>query len=330
MNSFQNKNILFISVSFFGYQNEIFNSIVKRGGNVDLFDERPKNTFFTKALIRINRNSLGYLINKYYNKIINITQKRNYDYIFITKGESISSKSLIKLRKLHPKAKFILYLWDSIINNKNAIKNICYFDYVYSFDKNDCSRYNFRFLPLFYIDTYENNEIEEKKDIDLLFIGTIHSDRYNFIQKINKQILSYKLVSYYYMYFPSIILFYKMKFENKIPRKISKEEFHFKSLGKEDIAKYLRRSNIIIDIQHPKQTGLTMRSIETLGAKRKLITTNVSIKEYDFYNPNNILIIDRINPVIPMDFFTNPYEEVPLQIYKKYSLESWIETIFNS
>ena len=45
---------------------------------------------------------------------------------------------------------------------------------------------------------------------------------------------------------------------------------------------------------------------------------------YDFYNENNILIIDRENPVIDQNFIDLPYELLPNEIYEKYSLSSWI------
>ena len=73
-----------------------------------------------------------------------------------------------------------------------------------------------------------------------------------------------------------------------------------------------------------------MRSIEMLGAERKLITTNAAIKEYDFYNPNNICVIDRNNPVIDKQFLSIPYESVSPELYHKYSLDGWLEYIFTN
>ena len=58
--------------------------------------------------------------------------------------------------------------------------------------------------------------------------------------------------------------------------------------------------------------------------KRKFITTNKDIVNYDFYNSNNILVIDRKNPIIDFDFLMTPYEELDENIYYKYSLENWI------
>ena len=67
-----------------------------------------------------------------------------------------------------------------------------------------------------------------------------------------------------------------------------------------------------------------MRTIEILGLKRKFITTNKDIVNYDFYNPNNIMVIDREQPQIDFNFFDLPYEELDDNLYNKYSLKNWI------
>ena len=66
-----------------------------------------------------------------------------------------------------------------------------------------------------------------------------------------------------------------------------------------------------------------------IGARRKLITTNSNIKEYDFYHPANIFIVDRECPVIPDDFFKMDYQ-VNSDIYYKYSLDGWLDEIFTT
>ena len=73
-----------------------------------------------------------------------------------------------------------------------------------------------------------------------------------------------------------------------------------------------------------------MRTIETLGAKKKLITTNKQIIEYDFYNPANVLVVDRKNPVIPDVFMITPYVEIPQEIYNKYYIDSWRDTLLQN
>jgi hypothetical protein len=70
-----------------------------------------------------------------------------------------------------------------------------------------------------------------------------------------------------------------------------------------------------------------MRSLEAFGAHKKLITTNQSIRDYDFYSPNNICIIDRKNPQIPNSFFKEAFTPPELNLYQRYSLEGWVNEI---
>lgn len=320
------KRILFFSAQFFGYQYEITKAMQRQGAIVDYFDERPANNVIVKALIRINRNLLSYYIDYYYRKIIQQTQKYTYDYIFITKGESISEKILAQIKKVHFKAKVIVYHWDSIANNKNALCLLPFVDRVYSFDKTDCIQYNLCFLPLFYIDDYTRVCTSPSNiKYEMLFVGTMHSDRYIIVEKIKRLIEG---PTYVWLFFPSIFLYYKAFLQNQYFRKIPKEYFHFKSITKNEIISLFKKTKIILDIQHPKQTGLTMRCIEVLGARKKMITTNESIKDYDFYHPNNIYVIDRNNPVIDNDFLLSDYMVLPQDIYDKYSITGWLSQIF--
>lgn len=329
MSTFENKKILFFSADLFGYQIEICNALISKGFLVDYYDERPSNTFLVKSLIRINRNLLSLYINTYHLNIIEDTKDKSYDYVFVIKGESISDLSLKKIRKYHPTAILVLYLWDSIRNNKNAISHIAYFDRVLSFDKLDCDLYNLIFHPLFYISDYKNlPAIEKCIDIDFLFVATVHSDRYLFCEKIRNVVEKENKTCFFYYFFRSKLLFYKMKFLDKTFFKAKLSDFYFKSLSTIDVVDLFRRSKIIIDIQHPNQTGLTMRCIEVLGAKRKLVTTNKSICEYDFYNPNNIHVVDRNNPIISTEFIKSDYIEIPAEIYRKYELTNWLDYVF--
>ena len=67
-----------------------------------------------------------------------------------------------------------------------------------------------------------------------------------------------------------------------------------------------------------------MRTIEMVGMNKKLITTNQTIKDYDFYNPKNISVVDRKNVVIDDEFLHTSYEPLSKEMYQKYSLQCWI------
>jgi hypothetical protein len=323
-NLLHNKRILLFVNNLFGYEYDIKSKLEELGAVVDYFNERPSNSFLSKTLIRLNRNILGFYIDRYYSKIYKQTIHNNYNYILVIKGESISMSILTMFRSKHRNAKFILYLWDSITNNKNAISNYKYFDKVLSFDNNDVKRYGFVFRSLFYTDIYKSIISAQNPTYDALFVGTAHSDRYDFVKKIEKQLLNNNRKVYCYFFLHNIIFYYIEKFKKKSHKYIKKSNFHFKSLNKDDLLNLVANSKCIIDIQHPNQNGLTMRTIEALGANKKLITTNTSIVDYDFYNPNNIFIVDRKNPIVNDSFFDSSYQMIDDNIYDKYSIDTWV------
>ena len=297
------------------------------GAQVDWYDERVGTSTFTKALVRINRDALALKIKKYYEDIINNTKDINYDYVFFVNIEAATTSIIESLRHYHSNSKFILYEWDSIVNNKNARGLLGLFDETWSFDRNDCQEYSMNFLPLFYNNEYAGLQEKEEYEYEVMFIGTTHSDRYHFVKSIEDQIEGNK---YNWFYFPSRLLYIRMWLQDRWFRNNSKcSEFRFTPLSKQDLLDVVGKTRILLDAQHPKQTGLTMRTLETLGARRKLITTNQFVKEYDFYNPNNILVVDRMNPVITKDFLESAFEMPPIEVYNRYSLDSWLKTIFH-
>lgn len=324
------KRVLFFYLSTFNYEVEIQKAMEREGAIVDSYNERPTNNVFARILIRLNRNLIHKYIDKYYDTVMQETSGKKYDYIFFIKGESISRSIITRLRNVHPEAKIVMYYWDSIANNHNAKGMLKSFDKVLSFDKNDSRNFGLEFLPLFYIPQYESIA---KKDVsqkyDLMFAGTVHSERYEFVNGIVKQIENAGGKCFTWFYFPSKVNFYKLKWDNPKFRKADIKDFQFTPMSREKLLGYYAESRIQIDMQHPKQTGLTMRTIETLGAKKKLITTNADVVNYDFYRPENVLVVDRYNPVISKEFVEAPWKEIPEEIYKKYSISSWLNTIFS-
>lgn len=324
------KRVLLLATDVFGYPSEMKASIERLGGKADFFDERPANTFFIKAMVRINRNIIASSIYRYQKKIVEKTKEIKYDYVLVIRGEVILPLIIEELKELHNNSKFLLYQWDSFTNNKNALGIINYFDKIFTFDKVDSKKYGIEFLPLFYLNDFANvcNE-DVNQDIDLLFVGTAHSDRYKLIMNVANQFKQKGLNFFFYIFFQSPILYYKMKLSDKSLINAKKSDFFFKHLNKKEIVDLYKRSKVVIDVQHPQQTGLTMRTFEVLASKRKFITTNTDVVNYDFYNSSNILVIDRDNPVITNEFLDANYYEISQSIYNKYSIDFWVQTILS-
>jgi hypothetical protein len=324
------KRILFFAPKFFNYENEIADAMRRMGAQVDLFDERPGNGFFTKALIRINRKFLAVKIASYFRKILRKTKTRDYDFIVFIKGEAVSLDILRQMKSLHRNAKFILYFWDSLKNNRNGRAIMSFFDRVLSFDHVDCAREKtLVHRPLFYLDVYRSCRAIQKRDIDLLFIGTVHSDRFALARRINALCRAAGVHTWFAFFFQSPPLFVVRRLFDKSFRGTRVSDFFFRALSRDDVVSRVARSTAVLDIQHPRQTGLTMRTIEVLGAGRKLVTTNEGVRQYDFYNADDIMIIDRDNPVIDLEFFKRPFSAYSDDVYKKYSIEQWITDLLD-
>lgn len=105
--------------------------------------------------------------------------------------------------------------------------------------------------------------------------------------------------------------------------------FFEQRMSLESVGELVKRSQIILDISKPGQTGLSFRFFEAMASRKKVITTNKSVVDYDFYNPANILVIDENSPVIPEHFITAPYVDIPAPIYEKYTLQGWVKTVFS-
>ncbi|PCJ97703.1 MAG: capsular biosynthesis protein CpsH [Flavobacteriaceae bacterium] len=327
---FKDKKILFFSASFFGYQIEIKNKLVALGADVDFFDERPKNTFWYKALIRLDKRIIKKRIEKYYAEIIQTTANKDYDFVFFLKAEVVTLEMLNELKRNQTSAKFILYLWDSIKNCESVTQLFPSFDKVLSFDRKDVIRNSFMtFRPLFYLDEYADISNNPKEIIhDITFIGTGHTDRYSMVMKVKEFCDAKNLKSYFFIYLQDVKIFLVRKILTKSFRKAKQKDFSFIPLGKNQIIEIIKESNCVLDVERAVQCGLTMRTIEVLGAKKKLITTNADIKEYDFYNEKNILVIDRKNPRLSMDFVNGGQEDIQEDIYAKYSIGNWLREVF--
>lgn len=330
INNIKNKKILLICPKFFDYHIEFINELKELGADVDYYDERPSNKNIVKALLRLNSNLAELISKKYYRKLSHAIKEKKYDYMLIIKPEAITIDFIKEFKDRNPNARVCMYLWDSMMNNKSAKYKIELADNVYSFDAEDCKKYKLKFRPLFYTSQYHDLQKSKKEnEYDLLFIGTVHSDRYKVLNNLKIQMESEGKKVYFYMYIQSKIVYLIRKFIFNEFKGSHIDEFKFKPLNQRDVIKLVEKSNTIIDIHHPKQTGLTMRTIEMLGANKKLITTNEAIVDYDFYNKNNIQVVNRNIDNLEIEFLNGKYNSLDDEVKMKYSIKSWLLEILN-
>ena len=120
--NFARKKILFISPYFFGYEKAIVARLRELGAEVDFYNERPSDTIITKGMIRVKSKLYRKKILRYYEKLWQKLEEKNYDYFLLIKGESIPLSFLEKFASANPNTKKIFYSYDATAEYPKFLK----------------------------------------------------------------------------------------------------------------------------------------------------------------------------------------------------------------
>lgn len=319
------KHVLFVAPRFFGYENDILSEMTARGAIVDWLADRPFDTPLMTAITRFRKELLMPTISRLYRRKLSEFGRSRYDVIFVLNGQTLPREFLIQLRSDYPDAKFVLYMWDSIENRSSVAGNLDLFDECSSFDPKAVERFGMTLRPLFFSKGFEKEPQPDFKQ-HISFVGTAHTDRYKLVTAVDAQ-LPRSLSKYWYLYLQANWVYWSYKFTNQDFRNAPMSAFRFDPLSRSAVLDIFHSSFAVLDIEHPRQTGLTMRTFETLGSSKKLVTTNSGVRDYEFYHPQNVHILDRAAPNIPALFFDTPYMPVSSEIYRRYSLAGWLDDL---
>lgn len=86
----------------------------------------------------------------------------------------------------------------------------------------------------------------------------------------------------------------------------------------------IKQADILIDYYTDEMAGLSLRPMEALFFRKKLITNNCTISNYDFYNKNNIFMLNERERAIG-EFVRADYVEISRNVQNQYLLSNWIE-----
>lgn len=84
-------------------------------------------------------------------------------------------------------------------------------------------------------------------------------------------------------------------------------------------------SRCLVEIVHTGDPFCTLRPLEALSIRRKLLTNNPEVRNYSFYRAQNIFILgqDDINHL--SDFLHTPFEQLPSDVVDSYDVNSWVD-----
>lgn len=206
----------------------------------------------------------------------------------------------------YPNLRIIVWYWNPVFRcfEPDCVrgKNIEF----WSFDKEDCKNYKLHFNSTFY---FNDLPIKQKdKKWDLIFLGA-DKGRADSILIFESKINKHQINTHFII----------------VPDKGSANPKNIQPLNYRDYINLIGQSKGIFDFIQEGQAGLTLRPMESIFFKKKLITNDRKIVEEPFYNPSNILVLNDDNYSRIPDFINSPYCELSKEIIEYYEFSNWLK-----
>jgi hypothetical protein len=317
-----NGHVLLVSPLTFSYHLSIAATLQSMGYEVTWWDDKASSATWYKLALRLFPSMTIRWSESKFRRRLQLLSSQDITHILVVKGEGLSLCVLQEIRDKLTSASMGLYLWDAVENVKGVSKLISAFDSVSTFDPEDAKNFGWSYRPLFGRKSSANAGNSALIQFDWCFIGTVHSDRHRVIHRLRKR-SGQSLRNFVFCYFQSPLILFIRRLTDWTLWLAPKGTLSTQSMDASDVDQIVQCSETVLDIEHPQQRGFTMRTIETLLAGKKLVTTNKYIVDCDLYHPSRVCVIDRVDPEIPTEFLKRSCQPVPELLKRNYTCEGW-------
>jgi hypothetical protein len=279
------------------YERQCFEEFTDKNIAIRIFD--PRNIFKDKKYKKLVPRNIK---NRIYKKQIKIIIRRNTESIFVFQDSRVFIEFLQRNNTPRSHILFRNTIGEKNIQNISKLKAQGYI--LWSFDNNDCKKYNINFYDQFtqYVPGIDKTAIE----YDFSFIGR-DKNRGPHLQRIKDKLEGY-----------GFSVYQKMIGDKQTPL---------------SYAEYLKescRAKCIIDISKDGQSGLTLRPLEAALYNRKLLTNNKIILNSALYHKNNVMFTNDLESENSLKRFLEARAvKITGYLINKFSFESLVEKIIN-
>ncbi|MBM6759081.1 hypothetical protein [Bacteroides mediterraneensis] len=343
-NRIKNKNILLFCANFYGYDKAIKQELLKLGArSVILKDNITFGDDFRDS-VSIKKKIRSFFFKPkqrdlWTRKLVDEISTFNIDVLFCVQYTPFSKWFIDCLRQINPNIRTLLFLWDDFKTYPNFKDYLEKFDKAYSFDRFDCMHnMKLKYLPDFYLNS-EDKTYCKNLTYDVCFIGSLNDrgiKRIEFLQKLENFCKSNDLKAFLFLRYYKVSYrhyLFRYIFGSKFTRKYfqiikSSSNYDFmkdNNLSLLEVENIQNSSRCLVDINYGNRFGYTLNVISAIAKGKKLITTNKNIINENFYNPNNINIVDIDNPDFSSEFIKN--KTIPIDI-SYLRLDNWLLEIF--
>src|SRR5665648_774160 len=282
----------------------IYTLINKKG--IKVINVYKKANSLLRILRRVHSKMKLPLINIWLNN--ELKKLKNFEIIMIFDA-TLTDSFIKQMKKDLPNKRFIFWYWNPV---RSSVKPELLPDDIcekWSYSPKDCEKYHLHHNTTFYFNEICSKDTTIKYDI--FFIGT-DKGRLDSLLALEKQFAEMKLQTYFHI---TPTRWFMLK----------RNSIYKKHLSYDDVLVELGKSKAILDFLCDTNDGLSIRPMESIFFKKKLITNSQLIADYDFYRPQNIFILGLDDLSDLPKFLNSPYEEVDKEIIKKYDFEHWLK-----
>jgi len=301
------KKILLIGPSYFNYNQSIASAFDKDKFEVkiidysDLFGQKKLNNKISYFLSRNKAKTTQILLTEL-NQFITTTYLQYHpDIVMIIKGDVIFEETVLEMTE----SKNILWMLDGIFYYPQSVKLADIMDAVFLFEKSDVEKVkkinvNTYYLPPSYDDQIFR-KLQLKKDIDLLFIGTLYDSRIELFEKLHKKFpnLNMKIFCKRYSLYKTPI-----KYLKSLSNKIFINQF----VTPTEANILYNRSKVCLNMHHEQSIyGVNPRFFEIYGANAlQFVDHKPFIDEYfSDYNVRTYKSEEELFEMISQKFNSN-------------------------
>lgn len=261
--------------------------------------QKPRFLRLAAWMVKHNLPFKGWLLGSWKHEL-----KRYKQVIFLDFGFEPFMASYVRKHFDH---QMILFFWNvmdhdryALIQHLSALQTI---DDFYTFSSHDARQYGLRYNSTFYVKSQTVPVPPLEYDV---FYGGTNRGREAKILELARAFSALNLR----------VHLHTTEFETQ------KNETY---VSYTDYLQLTLQSRSILEVMKEHQTGVTLRSMEAIHFKRKLITTNLTITEYKFYHPNNIFVvgIDDIHDL--PEFLDRPWIDIPQSVLDFYHIGNWLK-----
>jgi hypothetical protein len=313
------KKLLLIGLRYHSYTNDIIFELSRLGYAVKFYEIQPR-TLFYKSLPVISPALLQHQLNRHHETILNAEAGQSYDVVLFIQAHQFSVNNIDILRRQHAKSRFVLYNWDSLTTHDYR-PQLHVFDKAFTFDSQDATDLGINYLPLFCVRAFQNLKQVRQDEGIVYFVGNVVSiQRYRALRAFGEYCSRENIpFNRYLACTPRVVA--RLVANGYFPSDIS-----FASIAQPRFIEMVESATTVFDFANHTQAGYTMRTIENLCAKKKLITNNQYIRRELFCTP------DRIHVFEGLDFsgvkaFLSRKIATPSEIFDEYHIQNFVHRL---